>query len=76
MCHLTLEYLFSRVLLVRRYDGAVLGYVSPPKPNGHATIQAKPEDALVMDVPTAQQYNSVILTRLTVRLVACILTGS
>ncbi|KAG8859716.1 hypothetical protein FRB96_004290 [Tulasnella sp. 330] len=43
----------ARVMLVKD-NGVILGYLSPPVSDGHSTIQAKPEDALVLNVPVLQ----------------------
>ncbi|KAG8995573.1 hypothetical protein FRB93_001077, partial [Tulasnella sp. JGI-2019a] len=40
----------SRVKVVRG-NGAVLGYVSPPTREGHATVVASADQALVLDIP-------------------------
>ncbi|KAG8876573.1 hypothetical protein FRB98_007242 [Tulasnella sp. 332] len=43
----------ARVMLVR-YNGLVVGYVGRPASRGHTLIEAKPEGALVLDVPIGQ----------------------
>ncbi|KAG9027246.1 hypothetical protein FRB95_007963 [Tulasnella sp. JGI-2019a] len=40
----------ARVKAVRA-NGAVLGYASPPEPQGYINLSAKAEDALVLDIP-------------------------
>jgi len=53
----------ARVMMVKD-NGVVLGYLSPPKQNAYATIETKPEDAVVLEVPTIKQSSQSPVTLL------------